>query len=254
MKKIFVPIAFVSLMSGLAGISFGQSLTIVSPNGGEIWALEATQSISWTYAGMPANTPVRLLLFLNGSPAGTIVDNILVGQKTYSWKAGALQGGGQAAAADGYKVRIKAVSQTWLDQTNGTFKIAAAAKGPVIMAPRHPDTPAPLLFKPKLAVTAISLNVNASGYAIIFGYKNVGNGSLPPRRELPVKPDYKVLIDGRQIDAGDLWIPENPAGAPGYEQPTNSGELHPVPRSRGPAGLDDRKPNHDHSRRAQRPG
>jgi hypothetical protein len=221
MKKFFVFAAFVSLMSGWPGISSGQTLTVVSPNGGETWKLDASQIISWTYAGMPDGTRVKLLLFLNGSPAGTIAGNLPVGQKSYAWKVGALEGGGTAAAADGYKVRIKAVSQDWFDQSNGTFKIGA--KGPVIMVPRLPETPAPLLFKPKLAVTAISLSVNASGYAIIFGYKNVGNGSLPRRHELAVKPDYKVLIDGSQIDAGDLWIPENPQAGPGYEQPTNSG-------------------------------
>ena len=198
-----------------------QQLTISSPNGGETWNLESTQVISWTYAGIPENTRVKLLLFLNGSPAGTIVGDLPVGQKVYSWKVGAMQGGGAAAAADGYKVRIKAVSQDWFDQSNGTFKIGA--KGPVIMAPRFPETPAPFLFKPKLAVTAISLIPNGSGYGIVFGYKNVGNGSLPRRHEMAVKPDYKVLIDGRQIDAGDLWIPESPPAGPGYEQPTNSG-------------------------------
>jgi hypothetical protein len=236
MKKKISFLAFVLLVSVTGGLSFGQTMTIVSPNGGETWNLESTQVISWTYTGMPDGTRVKLLLFLNGSPGGTIAPDLPVGQKTYSWNVGALQGGGQAAAADGYKVRIKAVSQTWFDQTNGKFKIAAAAKGPVIMVPRHPDTPAPLLFKPKLAVTAISLNVNASGYAIIFGYKNVGSGSLPPRHELPVKPDYKVIIDGRQIDAGDLWIPENPPGVPGYEQPTNSGGFIPFPGPGVPLG------------------
>ena len=223
MKKAFAFMVFGLFVSGISGISFGQSLKIVSPNGGETWNLESTQVISWTYTGMPDGTRVKLLLFLNGSPGGTIAPDLPVGQKTYSWKVGALQGGGQAAAADGYKVRIKAISQTWFDQTNGKFEIAAAAKGPFILAPRHPDTPAPLLFKPKLAVTAISLTPNASGYGINFGYKNVGNGSLPRRHELTVKPDYRVLIDGREIAAGDLWIPENPPAGPGYEQPTNSG-------------------------------
>lgn len=235
MKKFFVFAAFVSLMSGWPGISSGQTLTIVSPNGGEDWKLDGSQVVSWTYAGMPEGTRVKLLLFLNGAPAGTIAGNLPVGQKSYAWKVGALEGGGTAVAADGYKVRIKAVSQDWFDQSNGTFKIAAA-KGPVIMAPRHPDLPVPLLFKPKLAVTAISLNVNASGYAIIFGYKNVGSGSLPRRHELAVKPDYKVLIDGRQIDAGDLWIPENPPAGPGYEQPTNSGGFVPFPGPGVPFG------------------
>jgi hypothetical protein len=227
MKKAFAFMVFGLFMSTISGISFGQSLKIVSPNGGETWNLESTQVISWTYTGMPDGTRVKLLLFLNGSPGGTIAPDLPVGQKTYAWKVGALEGGTAAAAADGYKVRIKATSQPWYDQSKGTFKIGP--KAPVVMAPRRPEVPVSLLFKPKLAVTAITLTVNASGYGIIFGYKNVGNGSLPRRHELAVKPDYRVLIDGRQIDAGDLWIPENPPGGPGYEQPTNSGGLIPFP-------------------------
>ncbi len=223
MKRTFAISAFVAVLCAVSAAAYGQSMTIVSPNGGETWALNSSQVISWTFAGIPEGTRVKLLLFLNGSPAGTIARDLPVGQKTFTWKVGALDGGGTAAGGDGYKVRIKALSQSWYGQSKGAFKIGP--KLVVIREPIHRPFPPglPLPTAPKLAVTAIKLVPNASGYGIVFGYKNVGNGPLPPRHALAVKPDYRVLIDGRQIDAGDLWIPESPPGGPGYEQPTNSG-------------------------------
>ena len=211
------------VLSVVSAAAYGQSLTIVSPSGGETWALDSSQVISWTFAGVPEGTRVKLLLFLNGSSAGTIARDLPVAQKTYTWKVGALEDGATAAGGDGYKVRIKAIGHSWFDQSNRTFKIGP--KAAVIRAPLPHSLPPglPLPTAPRLAVTAIKLTPNASGYGIVFGYKNVGNGPLPHRHELAVKPDYRVLIDGRQIDAGDLWIPENPPGGPGYEQPTNSG-------------------------------
>lgn len=235
MKKPIGILAFLVLLMAAAAASYGQSFSIISPNGGETWALDSTQVISWNSQNVPAGTRVKILLFLNGSPAGTIAGDLPASQGTFSWKTGALGRGGTAAEAGGYKVRVKAVGQPWLDQTNGTFTIGPRAA--VVRAPIHKDVQIlklPPLLKPKLAVTAIRLAPNASGYGIIFGYKNVGPGSLPPRHEMPVKPDYRVLIDGREIAAGDLWVPETPPAGPGYEQPTNSGGFIEFPQPNAP--------------------
>jgi hypothetical protein len=223
MKKTFALSAFVIALCAVSVAAYGQSMTVVSPNGGETWALDSSQVISWTFAGVPEGTRVKLLLFLNGLPAGSIARDLPVGQKTFTWKVGALEGGATAAGGDGYKVRIKALSQSWFGQSKGAFKIGP--KLAVIREPLRPHIPPGLPFPtaPRLAVTAIKLIPNATGYGIVFGYKNVGNGPLPPRHALAVKPDYRVVIDGRQVDAGDLWIPESPPGGPGFEQPTNSG-------------------------------
>ena len=236
MKKPFGIAFFLSFLMAAAAVSYGQTFTIVSPNGGETWALDSTQVISWSPQNIPAGTRVKLVLYLNGSPAGTIAGDLPASPGTYSWKTGALEGGGTAAQVDGYKVRVKAIGQPWLDQTDGTFKIGPRAA--IVRAPIRKDLPvAHLPFpKPKLAVTAIRLEPLVSGYGIYFGYKNVGPGSLPPRHELPVKPDYRVVIDGREISAGDLLIPENPPAGPGYEQPSHWGGFIEFPQPTAPRG------------------
>ncbi len=108
------------------------------------------------------------------------------------------------------------------DFSDNVFAITPAAPVIVKLPERRLPPPFPLR-SPKLAVTIINLVRNASGYSIVFGYKNVGNAALPKRHELTVKPDYRVLIDGREIDKGDLFIPESPPAGPGWEMTTHSG-------------------------------
>lgn len=222
-------------MISVAALSHGQAFVVVSPNGGESWALDSTQVITWSCRDIPAGTRVKLLLILDGSLSGTIADDLPAAQGTFSWKTGALGGGGTVAEGTGYKVRVKAIGQPWLDQSDGTFGIGPRAPGVREVVRRDPAAyDIARLLRPKLAVTAIRLTPNASGYGIIFGWKNVGNGALPPRHALTVKPDYRVLIDGREIAAGDLWVPESPPAGPGYEQPTNSGGFIEFPQPAAP--------------------
>jgi len=70
---------------------------------------------------------------------------------------------------------------------------------------------------PRLEVSEIDLSPNAEGFGIIFSYKNVGEGALPKASEVPVKPNYRVLIDGREMARGFLFIPAF-AAQPGWEQ------------------------------------
>jgi len=62
------------------------SLTVTSPNGGELWA-SGIQAITWNYAGNPGDT-VKIELVKNGTVDRLIADNVSVGtggKGAYSW-------------------------------------------------------------------------------------------------------------------------------------------------------------------------
>jgi hypothetical protein len=75
----------------------------------------------------------------------------------------------------------------------------------------------PMLKFPRLEVSGIDLAPNTEGFGIVFNYKNVGNGVLPKASEAPLKPSYRVLIDGKETASGNLFIPAF-AAPPGWEQ------------------------------------
>jgi hypothetical protein len=91
------------------------------------------------------------------------------------------------------------------------FGLAALAGGQLKDIPK----PRPF-FLPRLVISNVQVTANADGFVITFGYKNVGTGALPKASEMPVKPDFRVLIDSREINHGSLFIPDIPAG-PGWE-------------------------------------
>lgn len=219
MKKLnFVCLAILLLIAPLAAAS----VKVVAPNGGETWALHSSHAITWT-ATDPGNVKVDILLRNASGKVGTIKSQWPLAAGSFPWPdAGRLEDGTLVPAGTDYIVRIRDAANTFGDSSNSPFAIAPAA--PVIgHLPERPSLPPLLIGGPKLAVTNINLVRNAGGYSIVFGYKNVGNAALPKRHELTVKPDYRVLIDGREIDRGDLFIPESPPAGPGWEMTTHSG-------------------------------
>jgi len=217
-KKIAFSAAMLLTVLTLAA----QGVKVVSPNGGESWALNSTQRITWTFQNA-GSAKVDIILRSGGGKVGVIKSQVALNAGTWTWASvGKLENGAMVAVGADYIVRIRDLGNTFSDDSDTAFVIASAA--PVIR--QFPDRllPRPLpLGGPKLAVTAIDLVRSASGYSVIFGYKNAGNTALPRRHELTVKPDYRVLIDGREVDQGDLFIPESPPAGPGWEMTTHAG-------------------------------
>jgi hypothetical protein len=217
-RKIVVTAAMI-----LAALSLeAQSVKVVSPNGGESWALNSAQAITWT-ATNAGTVKVDIVLRNAGARVGVIKSQVALAAGSWAWASvGRLEDGTMVPAGTDYTVRIRDAANTFGDGSDNAFAIAPTA--PVFR--QFPDRmlPRPLpLGAPKLAVTAINLVRNASGYGVVFGYKNTGTSALPKRHELTVKPDYRVLIDGREIEKGDLFIPESPPAGPGWELTTHSG-------------------------------
>ena len=83
---------------------------------------------------------------------------------------------------------------------------------------KQPPPPPRPFFVPKLTITDVKVNQDGWFFTIYLAYKNVGTGAVPKASELATKPDFRVLVDGREIARGFLYIPETPAG-PGWENP-----------------------------------
>ena len=93
-------------MIALGGAVFGQTITVMSPIGGETWISGSHHDITWTYDGLPATNKVKLVLYRNGTQLGVIADNLAIGSGgagKYDWTVGKFG----STAVDGYKVLIR---------------------------------------------------------------------------------------------------------------------------------------------------
>jgi len=129
MKRL---LSVLSALLIVGGAALAQTITVISPNGGESWKLETTQNITWTYANVPGNTKLKLILLKDGVRLGDIADNVelgTAGDGAFPWAVGTYIGG-TAPVDDGYKIRIRAMDDSnVIDASDQTFAIAAASEG-----------------------------------------------------------------------------------------------------------------------------
>jgi hypothetical protein len=200
-----------------------QKLAVTSPNGGETLVLGKPWSITWAVANVPVNVKLQLIK-PGGAIFGVIATNLASTSSPYPWTIGQTASG--VAPAGSYKIRVIALDGSEQDTCDGLFTISEdttppdtpPAGGPVLInrAPLERLPPLRLKF-PRLEVSGIDLAPNTDGFGIVFSYKNVGEGALPKASEVPVKPNYRVLIDGKETASGSLFIPAF-AAPPGWEQ------------------------------------
>jgi hypothetical protein len=212
MKKLLWILALVSF-SMMAGAAFASNPQLLKPNGSEALCKGSHYNITWTYSGV---THVKLTLRQNGEIVGPITLDLPPTQHSFDWEVGKLANGTTVNPGAGFKIRVRTVDNGDYDDSDKPFGIIAC------FSARVPTDRPQLLKFPRLAITGVDLVPNAEGFGIIFGYKNVGTGPLPKRSEMNVKPDFRVLIDGKEIEKGDLFIPETPA-PPGWEIKTHFG-------------------------------
>jgi hypothetical protein len=215
MQKLSIILAIIifATVSAYAG-----TIHVTYPNGGETLCRGKPCTITWTSSGI--TIPLRIVLVKNGNRVGDIITNLPANTTSYTWPNPGSYIGGKVPAGNDYTIRVRvdtSTSTTESDDSDAFFSIMDACL--VSRAPT--DRPQPLKF-PRLAITGVDLVPNAEGFGIIFAYKNVGTGALPKRSEMAVKPDFRVLIDGKEIEKGDLFIPETPA-PPGWEIKTHFG-------------------------------
>jgi len=207
--------AFITLVVlSISCLARAQGITVTSPNGGETLVLGKPWQIAWTAVNVTEKVKI-VLITPGGAIIGVIETNLASTSSPYPWTIGQTKNG--MAGAGDYKIRVITLGGNQHDVSNTQFTIAAAAAPVVIHKELPPMLPPVFLKFPRLAVSDIDLAPNVDGFGIVFRYKNVGKGALPKASEVPVKPNYRVLIDGKETARGSLFIPALPA-QPGWEQ------------------------------------
>jgi hypothetical protein len=116
-------VARIFLLAALGAVACsGQGITVTSPNGGENWTLGGQRAITWLAQGVSGN--VRIVLDRDGAKLGDIAANVPASQQRFLWTVGALAGGGQAPAGNGYRVRIRAMGTDISDGSNADFRLS----------------------------------------------------------------------------------------------------------------------------------
>lgn len=95
-------------------------LVLTAPNGGESWKRNSSQYIRWNAAGCQGT--LKLTLWQNGGPIGTIADGINPATGTFSWLVGTW-GGGVAPLGTGYTIKIEDNGSTLADESDAAFSI-----------------------------------------------------------------------------------------------------------------------------------
>ncbi len=228
MKKSMI---FIMIL-GLCGFIQAQTIAVTAPNGLEKWQIGSTQGIRWSSAGLSGN--VKIGLFKGGTHIGNIVEHQPY-STGFDWHVGdPLVNGATYGAGTDYQIQVQSeVNWQWKDLSDNNFTIITGMQQAVVR-PGMSDRPPVLLKFPKLAVTDIGLVPYPDGTVnVIFGYKNIGDGPLPRRSEFAVQPDYRVVVDGHDLDKGDLFIPENPPAPAGWEVKTHAGGTLQFPTGSG---------------------
>jgi outer membrane protein assembly factor BamB/subtilisin family serine protease len=106
--------------SGTMTIS-AAGLHVLSPNGGESWPVNSTQSIQWSYVGTPGSS-VNIQLLKGGVVTATLASSVAVGANgrgNFAWSIPATQ-----KLGTDYAVRITSTSNSWYTATSdSTFSI-----------------------------------------------------------------------------------------------------------------------------------
>jgi len=97
-------------------------ISVVSPNGGEIWPPGSTQTIAWSYTGSPGSV-VRIELLKAGAPVSTLSASSPIGKDgagSYAWKIALSRTPG-----DNYKISLH-TDKDFTDVSDGNFTIGVS--------------------------------------------------------------------------------------------------------------------------------
>jgi hypothetical protein len=121
MKRMLL---FNMLMFGLmAGLVFGGTITVISPNGGEEWEIGTTKLIKWNINNI--SNQLRIVLFKEGQTTRYVIAKGLSSTTTsYQWKVGDCLNG-QIEPGPGYKIKVREHidGPNIQDDSNDTFTI-----------------------------------------------------------------------------------------------------------------------------------
>jgi hypothetical protein len=96
------------------------SLELIKPNGAESWKRNSRQVITWNATDCAGT--LKLILWQNGGPVGTIADGVNPAAGSYAWNVGAYNGG-VAPLGTGYSIKIQDSGSPAEDVSDTPFSI-----------------------------------------------------------------------------------------------------------------------------------
>ncbi|HUU05390.1 MAG TPA: hypothetical protein VMZ49_05850 [Patescibacteria group bacterium] len=111
---------FVILAAFSASMISSASLTLIQPNGGELCLGQQNYQIKWTAVNITEK--IKLVLFRNDAKIAIIAENLNSASSPYLWTVGQYIGG-TAPAGNGYKIRIRTMSNTIEDFNDSYFTL-----------------------------------------------------------------------------------------------------------------------------------
>jgi len=109
---------FATLALFTVSLVHSASLTLIQPNGGELCLGQQNYQIKWTAVGI--NEKIKLVLFRNNDNIGIIAKDLDPGSSPYLWTVGQ-HDNGTAPAGEGYKIRIRTMSNGTDDFSDSSF-------------------------------------------------------------------------------------------------------------------------------------
>jgi len=111
-------------------LAAAQSITLLTPNGGQSLEIGSHVAILWKYTGIVDTAKVRLVLFQNGAKLGEIASNVPItappAQKGFGgldgqWLAGTLPGGASVKPGCGFTIRVLVAGSNASDTSDAGF-------------------------------------------------------------------------------------------------------------------------------------
>jgi hypothetical protein len=96
------------------------SITVTSPNGGEVWTLGTTENITWTSVGLSNN--IHIVLRQNGINVALIAKNIDPNPGSYTWTVGDCLKGTVTPGAN-CRILIKEKNSKVKDKSDAAFEL-----------------------------------------------------------------------------------------------------------------------------------
>lgn len=101
-----------------------KSLSLTSPNGGELWSVGTMHNITWTCSGLSGN--IRLELWKANKKVSNIAVNTPIANCNYPWLIGQYSSGSLPTGND-YKVKIITANGLYNDTSDGSFSIVRSS-------------------------------------------------------------------------------------------------------------------------------
>ncbi len=95
-------------------------ITVTSPNGGEVWKMGSTQTITWTSSGLTSQ--LKVILLKNGVRVGDIATGLAKTATSYSWTVGNYIGG-TAADSNDFQIKVEETLTATSDTSDAVFTI-----------------------------------------------------------------------------------------------------------------------------------